>query len=233
MIFFFICYLDNSKVIVARQCQQPVRCLKIEVLVFPPSPRPRLRVTYPAKTRVSRSLRRVARATRQPALGGGAYCRYRDCVPFRFGPPATRLQLVRVVRTGKMAGPRVTLYCVAFFAVAAIAPRVHGTVYEKIPLGEWPASLWAYVLSRHCVRRGNFVFGNRIAHSEFEAFTRLEILRRNVEKYILFLKHDLLRYVRSLPRNVIIMYSLRTAYACRPILMYKRYPKGRTGTGFP
>lgn len=55
------------------------------------------------------------------------------------GPLTTSLQLVRVVRTGKMAGPRVTrclvVYCVAF-AAAAIASRADGVVYEKIPLGE-------------------------------------------------------------------------------------------------
>lgn len=56
------------------------------------------------------------------------------------GPPTTSLQLVRVVRTGKMAGPRITrcfvLYCVAF-AAAATASRADGIVYEKIPLGEY------------------------------------------------------------------------------------------------
>lgn len=62
------------------------------------------------------------------------------------GPPttATSLQLVRVVRTGEMAGPRVTrssvMYyccCVAFAVTVATASRADGIVYEKIPLGEY------------------------------------------------------------------------------------------------
>lgn len=146
---------------------------------------------YQGKTLNSRQRDVTSRATRPTFIhgGGGRIVRRRvaarrSCAAkvvvaaaaaYRsLGPPARILQqLVRVVRTGKMAGPRVTrcfaMYCVAAFAAAATtASRADGVVYEKIPLGEC-----ILLLTRYRPRNRGNARGHRFVPRSRIIFARL------------------------------------------------------------